>query len=454
VLLSGRSKKVFGHEVWANKQKSKTVRIDQIRIKNFKGFEDKEFALHPRFTVFIGDNAKGKTSVLDAIAVAAGSFLHGIDVARHEARSIAQAEIRVKSIDGQPKPQLPVEIEAFGTINERSIQGGWKRTIEEVTSKATTTYVQAKEVGAIASQMLSQSRSKGGITFPVIAYHGTGRLWAEHEKRKVPYRKQHEGVEMAYAKCLSPKSSSKEFLSWYKTYEDEARKFNNETDRMFLDVFNQCIISMIPHANWQDMAYSFKDEDLIGTFVSPEGIKERLLFSQLSDGYRNVIGMAADIAYRCIKLNPHLGREAIEKTPGIVLIDELDLHLHPNWQRSVVADLKRTFKNIQFVATTHSPFIVQSLESSELVNLDRVTDVKLKDLSIGEVAENVMGAKDEMSIENARNEKLSADYLSKLQTLSNGIKEEAINELNQIEQQISDPAVRAFLKMKRLEKNN
>ncbi len=93
------------------------MKIEKIKIKNFKGFSDEEFELNSRFTVFIGDNAKGKTSVLDALAVAVGSYLRGIDVAKHEARGIDKKEVRVKTIEGQPRPQLPVEIETFGEVN-------------------------------------------------------------------------------------------------------------------------------------------------------------------------------------------------------------------------------------------------------------------------------------------------------------------------------------------------
>jgi predicted ATP-binding protein involved in virulence len=69
-------------------------------------------------------------------------------------------------------------------------------------------------------------------------------------------------------------------------------------------------------------------------------------------------------------LNGSKQERAIIDTSGVVMIDELDLHLHPNWQRHVVSDLKNAFPNIQFVATTHSPFIVQSLAKDELINLD------------------------------------------------------------------------------------
>lgn len=368
--------------------------IGKIKIKNFKGFTDEVFELNARFTVFIGDNAKGKTSILDAIAIAAGCYMRGIDVATKEARSIDKKEVRIKTIDGQPRPQLPVEIEAFGIVNGIDLSEGWKRTVDKLNTGAKTTYVNAKNIERIASEMLKESRTNGKVTFPVIAYHGTGRLWAEHEEKKAQYKKQGEGVEMAYLRCLSPKSSSKEFLSWYKTYEDEVKKFGLESDKLLLDTFKKAIIAMIPDNQWSDMSYSFKDDDLIGLFKN-ENESERLLFSQLSDGYRNLVGMVADIAYRCIKLNPHLGVDAVSLTPGLVLIDELDLHLHPNWQKRIVSDLKNVFKQIQFVATTHSPFIVQSLKAEELINLDSVKglDTDPNKYSVEEISENEMGVK-------------------------------------------------------------
>lgn len=368
------------------------MRIDKIKIKNFKGFADETFDLNPSFTVLIGDNAKGKTSALDALAVAAGSFLRGIDVANHEARGINKREVRVKTIEGQPRPQLPVEIECFGEVNGVYLKEGWKRTVNKLSQKTTTTYADAKNIERLASGMLQESRQNGKVTFPVIAYHGTGRLWAEHEEKKAVYKKQGEGVELAYTRCLSPKSSSKEFLSWYKTYEDEIKKFGSPKEKALLQSFKEAIISMIPDNHWTDMSYSFKDEDLIGIFKN-NNKTDRLLFSQLSDGYRNLIGMVADIAYRCIKLNPHMGDDAVSLTPGLVLIDELDLHLHPNWQKRIVSDLKTVFKNIQFVATTHSPFIVQSLKSDELINLDEVKglDYDPNKYSVEEISENEMG---------------------------------------------------------------
>jgi len=95
--------------------------------------------------------------------------------------------------------------------------------------------------------------------------------------------------------------------------------------------------------------------------ASTQDIATALPVSWLSDGLRAVFSMVADIAYRCVKLNPHLGENACVETNGIVLIDEVDIFLHPSWQQRIIGDLQRTFPNIQFIVTTHSPQVVSSV---------------------------------------------------------------------------------------------
>ena len=347
------------------------MRIDKIHIQNFKGFEDKTFEFKEQFTVFIGDNAKGKTSVLDALAIAAGSFFLGIEGI--PPRKIEKGEIRSVTIDGQPKPQIPVIIEANGHIDNKAIQ--WKREI----SNKKLNYKEANSIRTIATQKLNDSRKQTGIPFPIIAYYGTGRLWAEHEKvkvKEVSFQLQGEGVSMAYKNSLSAKSSNKEFLSWIKTQEDTIAKFAQPLDSAHLKAFKQAILALMPDNTWQDMAFDRKQDELMGIFTDDKGIKNKLAFSQLSDGYRNAISLAADIAYRCIQLNPYLGERVVLDTEGIVLIDEIDMHLHPNWQRHFISDLKIAFPKIQFVVTTHSLAIVQSLKKIELINLDDTEELE------------------------------------------------------------------------------
>lgn len=106
-----------------------------------------------------------------------------------------------------------------------------------------------------------------------------------------------------------------------------------------------------------------------------------------------MIAMVGDLAFKAAQLNPHLGADVLNQTPGIVLIDELDLHLHPRWQRHVVEDLRRMFPEVQFIATTHSPFVVQSLRDGELQPLDAQSIPETGNLSLEEIS-RLMGVKD------------------------------------------------------------
>ena len=117
----------------------------------------------------------------------------------------------------------------------------------------------------------------------------------------------------------------------------------------------------------------------------------------MSEGQRIVASLVTDLCIRISLLNPHLNGEARKLTEGVVLIDEIDLHLHPKWQKTIVPNLKDLFPNIQFILTSHSPFIIQSLEGvkgARIINLD--DDESPYDYSrqtyrsVEDIAENVM----------------------------------------------------------------
>jgi predicted ATP-binding protein involved in virulence len=354
------------------------MHIEELRLENYKGFEQKTFTFNPGFNVIIGKNASGKTSLLDAVSIAVSGYITGLGIINTKNNNFEFA-LRLVTIHGQPKPQIPLKINAvFRLQNERvTVYHGIRDIYYDDRKDAIQNIIPQHEwntdkISAIASENLRDSRKVGtSVKFPIIAYYGTGRLW--QSGNLMPDFKQAEGVYNVFLDWHQPTASSNVFLSWFKTYEDEVNKFQQPEDILFLNVLKAAITSVIP--KWTDMAFSAKDNDLMGIYTDEEGNISRLPFSCLSDGYRNVIGMVADIAYRCIQLNPGLGEKVLLDTEGIVLIDEIDLHLHPEWQRNIVADLKKTFPRIQFIATTHSPFIVQSLSKDELIILDKNAEV-------------------------------------------------------------------------------
>jgi predicted ATP-binding protein involved in virulence len=151
-------------------------------------------------------------------------------------------------------------------------------------------------------------------------------------------------------------------------------------------------------------------------------------------------------------LNSHLGDEAISNSKGVVLIDEIDQHLHPRWQRRIVGDLKRVFPNIQFIATTHSPFIVQSLDIDEVISLGIQNEISPNKLSIEEIARYFMGVESVYSAESQTAENQSTKYLELLEKVDKNNFQAIENQLLEIETHISDPAMRAFLQMQKLKK--
>jgi hypothetical protein len=110
---------------------------------------------------------------------------------------------------------------------------------------------------------------------------------------------------------------------------------------------------------------------------------------QLSDGERSFLAMGTDLARRLTLANP--GLQDPLQGEGTVLIDELELHLHPRWQRTAVEKLRTTFPNIQFIATTHSPFVIQTLRPGELISLEDRERDSYAGLGIEEISQAVMG---------------------------------------------------------------
>jgi len=134
--------------------------------------------------------------------------------------------------------------------------------------------------------------------------------------------------------------------------------------------------------------FIYREDDLEIKYKDEE-IRERV--SNLSDGYRNMIGMISDIAYRMAILNPSLGMDVTEKTSGVVLIDELDLHLHPKWQKKISTMLVELFPKVQFIVTSHSPFIIQETSSNQLIKLTEESYIEGQgnNLSLEDIAEEL-----------------------------------------------------------------
>ncbi|MFR2257935.1 MAG: AAA family ATPase [Clostridium sp.] len=104
--------------------------------------------------------------------------------------------------------------------------------------------------------------------------------------------------------------------------------------------------------------------------------------------------MTMNLAYRMALLNPEAGKN-MTHIPGIVLIDELDMHLHPKWQWNVIKALEETFPNIQFIVATHSPIIISSCKNENLILIKGNQEIKYLPNAYGYSVEDVLELRQE-----------------------------------------------------------
>lgn len=420
------------------------MKITKITLKNFRNVEHSSFSFDSNFTTIIGINGKGKSTLLHAIRIACGAYLLGIPEAPK--RHIWENEIRRKDFGSHLALQTPTIVEAEGSIDNVPLRKPWRRIIPEGKTKNSASQNDIGEIKKIAEEKYYAITKEGkNVDNPVIAFFGTSRLAGGGRDTLSNYVGR-EVFKSGYNNWLEMKHSTFQYPKWLRAY--DYRLSEKKEIKGTKEAFFNAIKDAIPFIT----ALKFDGSELVLKIKLEEFDSPYLPLSLHSDGIVTHTSMVAELAYRCIMLNAHLGKDAIKQSRGVVMIDELDLHLHPTWQKQVATDLKNAFPNIQFIATTHSPFIVQSLKSEELINLDKISDVEPIELSLEEVAEDIMGVDNSFAIENSKKEALSEKYLATLSDFKDGDIE--LNKiLDNIENKISDPAVRAFLQMKRMEKS-
>jgi predicted ATP-binding protein involved in virulence len=368
------------------------MRIDQITLKNFRGIREGSFEF-PRaperreggngsFNLLVGPNGAGKTSILEGLAVAAsGLFLsmRGTDVRniRHE-----DAHVVIKMIEGQAHvvPQYPVMVDAGGVVDGKPLH--WTRSLSEPT-KGRSTRTKDRD----AQEMAEASRNMGiraidgwDASLPLVSYYGADRLWNEPkdmEKRRKDDLKQRDPHEMAtapkneaevaweqfskrvggYSNSVNGRCSPRDLQRWL-GFEDY-KAYKSKKESIHAQIVKNAMRDCLPGV--EDLTY----EGGLGSLLFQRK-GEWIDFRHLSEGQRNMAALVGDIAWKAAQLNPHLGARALKETPGVVLIDELDMHLHPEWQRMIVRKLQEIFPELQFICATHSPQIVGEVPSVEV----------------------------------------------------------------------------------------
>ncbi|WP_119395055.1 AAA family ATPase [Salinibius halmophilus] len=337
------------------------MKIESLTLTNFRRFEHLTVDFHDQLTVIVAKNGQGKTTLLDAISIALGPFVGAFDLGKN--KGMERTDPRF-----QRRKELSDNEQIFPALITAEFDGFNGSVYREMNSpKGKTTTKNAKLLSNYGAKLMEQVRALEDVTLPVVAYYGSGRLWNAHKnaKRKAVLS---ESRTMGYEDCVTAASSFTQVQQWMSkaeyaaTQQERDSSYSGYTLREQIDGIQNTVNAVLASEGWYKFHYSITHEELAMSH-DDAGI---LPVSMLSDGVRAMVALVADLAWRCAKLNPHLHENASQQTNGIVLIDEVDMHLHPAWQQKVIQALQQAFPKVQFILTTHSPQVLSTVKKESV----------------------------------------------------------------------------------------
>ena len=350
------------------------MKIKELYLKNFRCFDELTINFPTGYTVFIGNNGAGKSSILNAIQIILDNFVSAaqIDIRKPSKNfndmPIQESDVRIETVPiGSTltsKSQYPLLLRISVQKSDGSIEN-WQRGLK---SYLTSDDDRLGYIRHYVSVLQNQVADGENIILPIIAYYGTRRQWDKTDDRpekNLLFIPQMNG----YVNALSAKPFNIEVMRhWFSRMLLISRKKSVSEFQAVRNAIACCYRSIDDRKNLKDVIidYDAEKEDIEIQMYFNGGTIEVLPLHYLSDGAKSILAIVADIAYRMAILNPHLLDKVITDTDGIVLIDEIDMHLHPSWQRKIIDSLHKTFPKVQFIFTTHSPTVLTNVPKENI----------------------------------------------------------------------------------------
>jgi len=344
--------------------------IKTLHIAGLRAYTDAFFEFHPGMNLLVGINGVGKTTVLDALRICLSHIQPEITASKNRKESFSISDIKIGISFLQISCDFEIETTKFklSIIQQREAirirETEDIRAQTEQTPEAETITPSLK--GHFPNADKSSSQSIG------VFFSTKRSLIADRDPGKAASAG---GQAAAFADALSPNRefNLRIFADWVKV--QQVLSAENKSAGKKIDVLRKAVYDFLPGFSDLNVA----EIDGVSTFTVVKS-GATLNIRQLSDGERGVLALVLDIARRLSQANP--GLENPLEGNGIILIDELDLHLHPKWQRTIAENLVRAFPNCQFIATSHSPQIIPSLKP-EQVQIINNSEVITPDRSLG-----------------------------------------------------------------------
>lgn len=335
--------------------------IDRLELTDFRLFNDLMIEFDEELTVLVANNGDGKTAVLEAIAVALAPFFDKRGIGEPSGFSWGADDIRrVFTADQRMEPMASATVAADLVVAGRRLRSTTR--IGDLKGQST----ELMDLGYKLRNQVAQHAAGKQVEpplLPLFAYYPVNRAWGT---TAAPPRRKADSTPNArtrgYAGALAGSAGFRAFTDWFRGFavetEKEARGDAISERRLpaLMMLVQRAIAFVLQPTRWAILEWDLHEDRAMLRHPT----HGTLPVDVLSAGLRTMVGLAGDLSRRAILLNPHLETKACD-VPGIVLIDEIDMHLHPEWQQVIIERLRAAFPRVQFVVTTHSPQVLSTV---------------------------------------------------------------------------------------------
>jgi len=406
------------------------MKIDTLSLKNFRAAKNLNLRFHESLNVFVGVNGAGKSTILDTLAIMLSWAVSRMKLSGASGRPITESDIT----NGAASSIL--DIKCMDKQNEIP----WKLVKRRRGYAGTDEKSDLSVLSGYTKQMQTDiENSKEKINLPLFVYYPVNRAVFD-----IPLRiRGHHAFPLfaAYDESLTSGANFRTFFEWFRERED----LENENRIHQMDLFQKNdILFPDPQLEAVRAALSkflpeFKNFTVRRSPLRMEVEKngELLTVNQLSDGEKCLIALVGDLARRLAIANPMM-KQPLDGE-GAVMIDEIDLHLHPKWQRMVIPKLKDVFSNLQFVISTHSPHVITHVQPESLFLLtltDKGIFCEQPIESYGKNVDRIL--EDLMGLETTRPDEISRELDNLFITIRDGKLNSAKDQISALRHKIGE----------------
>lgn len=358
------------------------MRIDSLSVKNLRLFGDDEqtiqFDSSKNITLLLGDNGAGKTSLLYGCSILLSQFYKHFP----SCSTKTFTEVDVRNISNSRKADyLYAGIKL--KIDSNNTESITINMFKKGNSTKNTLSSELKAISDYSLEVKTKLDNEEQVALPIIAYYGTERGQIKPVERRRNFNDIFPRWEVYKSDSLESATDFKRFFTWFERNEDLERREQirqlkatgtSSYSSHVLDAVRIALNKLFPNYLQNPRVETSPLRFVMDNITEPDNpIEQRL--EKMSDGYRITIALVADIASRLAEANPSEEVSGLKdplKAQGVVMIDEIDLHLHPKLQREILRRLSEIFPNVQFIVTTHSPnVVIGALDIVQIIKLNQ-----------------------------------------------------------------------------------